>query len=458
MAAARISQAGVNEELRARVAALEAENAELATQVAERVGDPPLRRRSWAWALLSTALIVLGAILAPTAVVGAWVNVSLTDTDRFVATYAPLARDPEVRSFVAAQTIAVINEKVDLGNITSDVIDGIIALGTGPKATTALEALKGPAAQGVQTLLQNKVRAFVDSDAFANVWATALRVSHTQFVAVMQNDTSKVVQVSNTGEIGIQLAPIIAEVKRVLVEQGLGFAERIPVIDRTIVVAHSDAIPAVRVGYNAATAIGVWLPLVVLLILGAGVLVARRRSRALIGAAIALAIAMVLTLAGLATGSIFFVSALSPAVLPPTLAAILFGSVTGDIQATAAAVLTIAIVLAIVAWLAGPAATPRRLRAFASSGADSIRESAEARGLTTGAVGEWMYAQRVLLRVAIAVVAAAIVLFSRPLSPSFTIWTVVIAALVIGLLEILQRPTPAVAVAPSGIAEPAIPE
>lgn|GEM_PF-2400187 len=188
------------------------------------------------------------------------------------------------------------------------------------------------------------MRAFVDSDAFASVWAAALRESHTLFVAVMQNDTSKVVQVSNGGEIGNQLAPIIA-----------------------------------------------------------------------------LAITMALILAGLATGSIFFISALSPAVLPPTLAAILFGSVTVDIQARAAAVLTIVIVLAIVAWLAGPFATPRRLRAFCSSGADSIREPAEARGLVTGAVGEWMYAQRVLLRVAIAVVAAAIVLFSRPLSPTSTV-------------------------------------
>ena len=69
-----------------------------------------------------------------------------------------------------------------------------------------------------------------------------------------------------------------------------------------------------------------------------------------------------------------------------------------------------------------------------------VRDSAERHGITTGRTGEWMYTQRALLRAVVAAIAAAVVLFVRPLTPSLIIWTLVLAALVIGLLELLQRP------------------
>ena len=74
------------EDLQARVAALEAENAALRSGP---TGSGPRPRRSRA--VLAVVLIVLGVMLAPVAVVTGWAKWTLTDTDRFVATYAPLA-------------------------------------------------------------------------------------------------------------------------------------------------------------------------------------------------------------------------------------------------------------------------------------------------------------------------------------------------------------------------------
>lgn len=427
-------------QLRARIQLLEAENEALKDDVAP---TPSARKRSWAWTLLATMLIVIGALLSPVAVVGSWINLTLTDTDRFVNTYGPLSQDPAVQSYVATQAVAAINEQVDVPELTSSVIDGIIDLGTGPVATKALEGLKGPASAGIQSIIESEIDKFVASDAFATVWTQTLRISHQQLVNSMQGTTGGVVNVSGTGEIGIQLAPIIAEVKNVLVAQGLTFAAQIPEVDRTIVIAQSDAIPRVQLAYNAAVAGGYWLPVIVLIFLAAGVIVARRRSVALIWAAVALALAMGITLAGLGAGNLFFISAVTPIVLPLGVANVLFSAVVGGMQASALALLVIALVVAVVTWLAGPFDTPRKLRGFAQSGAASIREAGESRGLTSGRVGEWMYRQRVLLRVAVVVIAAAIVLFVRPISPALTLWTLVISALVIGILEVLQRPVAA---------------
>ena len=112
----------------------------------------------------------------------------------------------------------------------------------------------------------------------------------------------------------------------------------------------------------------------------------------------------------------------------------------------------LAVTVAIVGWLAGPFRLPRRLRAAGGSVANTIRGSAERHRLTTGKAGEWLYRQRVLVRVLVAIGAAAIVLFVRPLSPALVVWTAVIAIVVIALLEVLQRP-PAAAVAEQAAAK-----
>ena len=80
--------------------------------------------------MLAAVLIVLGCLMAPLAVVSGWAKSTLTDTDTFVATYAPLARNPEVQGFVVDQATAAINQNVDIEQYIADVIDGIKALGT----------------------------------------------------------------------------------------------------------------------------------------------------------------------------------------------------------------------------------------------------------------------------------------------------------------------------------------
>ncbi|WP_409047578.1 hypothetical protein AB2L57_16285 [Microbacterium sp. HA-8] len=447
-------------DLRRRIDALEAENAALRERAAHAASaadtlvlDAPAdtavpHRRAWGWTLLATVLITLGALLAPIAVVAVWANVQLTDTDRFVAAYGPLADDPAVQAVVADQVLTAIEGQLDVGALTSDVIDGVIDLGTGPAATRALELLKGPAAQGVQSLIDRTVEGFVASDAFSNVWATALRVSHTQLTGALAGEEGMALDLADDGTIGIQLAPIIDAVKDALVAQGIGLAASIPTIDRTIAIAQSDALPSVQLGYGLTLAAGLWLPWIAIGLLAAGVLVARRRSVALVAASVTLALSMVIVVAGFAIGRIVFIATVTPDPLPARAAEVLFATFTGAMRDTAVAVLVLAIVVALVGWFTGPFRVPRRLRGLVHSGAGSLRDVLERRGLSTGRVGVWLYRQRVLMRAAVAVIAAAVVLFVRPLTPGLVIWTLVIAALVVLVLEVIERPAPDPAAAP----------
>jgi len=427
-----------NGELELRIAELEAENAALRETVDATASSP--RPRSRGWALLSGVLVLIGVLLAPVAIVATWVRVDLTDTDRFVSTFAPLARDAAVRDFVTDQTMVVIADTIDIEQLTSDLVDGITSLGTPPRATDALNSLKGPAAAGIRSLVESRVAAFVRSEAFADVWATALRVTHRQLVATMADDPDAAVRLGGDGTIGVQLGPIIDAAKSALVDQGIGIAARIPTVDRTITVAQSDALPAVQLYYGIAVGAGVWLPWVALAFLAAGVIVARRRSVALVATAVVLAVVMAVVLVGLAVGRALFVTSVSPGLLPSGVSDVLVERVAGPMRDTTIAVLTLAIVVAAVGWLAGPFDTPRRLRLLVGSVAARARAFGEEHNVTTGRVGQWVYRQRTLLRAAVAVIAAVVVVLSRPLTVPLIVWTLVVAVLVLAVLELVQRP------------------
>ncbi|MFF1878269.1 hypothetical protein [Leifsonia sp. NPDC058230] len=440
-------------QLLAKIAQLESENAALRETIENEtnatvpvivdgssITPPPKHKRGWGWTVLATALIVIGAVLAPAAVVASWAKVQLTDTDSFVATYAPLASDPAVQAFVTDEAVSVIQENVDIPGVVSQVFDGIASLGTGPAATRALESLKGPAAQGIVSLIHSTVGTFVASDAFEEVWQQALRRSHTQLVATMQGDPKAAIAIGEDGSVGIQLGPIIERVKELLVQRGLTFASQIPSVDRTITVAQNSSLPTIQLFYGLAVGAGAWLPWIALLFLAAGVLVARRRSLALIWAAVALAIGMIVIVAGIGIGRLVFVGSVSPSLLPSGVARTVFDTVTTAMRDTGVAVLVLAIVVALVAWYSGPFAVPRRLRGFFGAGVTWVREAAERHGISTGRTGEWIYAQRALLRAAVAVIASVVLLFLRPLSAGVIIWTLVIAAVVIAILELVQRP------------------
>ena len=107
---------------------------------------------------------------------------------------------------------------------------------------------------------------------------------------------------------------------------------------------------------------------------------------------------------------------------------------------TAIAGLVLALAIAAVGWLAGPFRTPRTMRGFYADGVGSLRTNAEERGLTTGRVGERIYAQRRLLHVLIALTAAAAIILLRPLSVTDIVWTVVIAVLAVIIVSLVERP------------------
>ena len=137
---------------RAELERLRAEVANLRSQVAAAPGVaetppvvPPSRPRRQRWrSVVATLLIVVGCILAPLSVVAVWTKNLVTDTDRYVATVAPLARDPAIQNAVANKITTEIFARLDVRGITNQAVDALAERGLPPLIATQLHALSGP--------------------------------------------------------------------------------------------------------------------------------------------------------------------------------------------------------------------------------------------------------------------------------------------------------------------------
>ena len=74
---------------------------------------------------VATLLIVIGCILAPLSVVAVWAKNQVTNTDRYVATVAPLADDPAIQNAVADRVTAEIFSYLDVVGITNQAVDAL---------------------------------------------------------------------------------------------------------------------------------------------------------------------------------------------------------------------------------------------------------------------------------------------------------------------------------------------
>lgn len=438
-----------NDALTERIAELEAENLSLKKRADSTVNATSegtgTRSKGRLRSVAAVLLILCASLLAPVSVIGTWVRAQLVDTDRFVQTFAPLAEKPEVQSFLADEVMVGVEQSVDIDAMVSDLFDGIATLDLPPAAAQTLPLLEGTAANGVRSLIAGGVETVVQSPQFAGVWEITLRETHSRAIAVIQGDPNAMLQLSGDGALTLNLATITGQVKESLVAQGVGFADAIPVIDRTVPILASDSLALVKTLYQLATAIGFWLPWVALGVLAAGVLIARNRMRAMSLAGLGVAASLLLLSAGVGIGKLVVVGSLSPSIMPAATAEVVFVQLTELIASTLLALIVLFLCIAVGAWLAGSSRLAGAARGALESGFAAVRGAADRRGLGTGAFGRFLDRWHSALVLATVLVAVLVLFLVRPITVSGVFATLLIALLVLCLIEVLRRPSEAAA-------------
>jgi hypothetical protein len=425
---------GLSQDERTELERLRAETAELHRQAGGKG-----RRRHFSWrAFVSAVLIVLGCILAPLAVVGSWASLEVSDTGRYVATVEPLIHDPAIQNYL---TDRITNEVTSRLNLTGTINQASAQLND--KGLTRISSLLttfGPQITSAVTgFIHSTVHSVITSQAVANIWVQINTIAHQAVVQVLSGQGSGALSLRN-GQIVLNLGPIITQVKQDLLAKGFSLASNIPPVTPTLALFQAKDLGKAQSYYRLVKASRIVLIVLTLLLLAAGVYVARGRRRALIGAGLGLAASMLILGIGLNIGRGIYLSSVPSSTLPTDAAAAAYDALVHFLRVTLRVVLVVGLVVAIGAFFTGPARAAVQTRGGIKSGFDWVRNFGERRGVSTGPVGQWTYQHRRGLRIgAVALFALIFVFWGEP-SLAVVIVLVVLLLVVLGLIELIGRP------------------
>ena len=436
---------------RAELERLRAENAALRARVrqegaATRDTEPSpeatrVGRQRWR-TIVAVFLIVVGCVLAPLSVAAIWTRNQVTNTDRYVATVTPLASDPAIQQAITDQITAQVFTYIDIQALTTQVADALSARAEGrglpPQAAAALQGLAGPVANGVQGFVRTQVERIVQSQAFEDAWIQANRVAHDALVKALTGEGGGAVTVEGD-TVSLNLAPFIQTVKQQLVAQGFTLAERIPQVDKSFVLFQSEDITRAQRAFSLLNTLGIWLPIIAIVLIVLGVYVAKDHRRALVGAGIGIAVSMVVLALGLTVFRSIYLDAVPATVLPHDAAATLYDTIVRFLRLGLRTILVLGLVVAAAAFLTGQSVTAVRTRQGLSNAIGWVAGGAERAGFSTGPVGTWVYANKKALRIGAVVLAAlALVFWTRP-TGKVVIGLTVALLVVLAIIEFLGR-------------------
>ena len=324
-----------------------------------RPAGGPGRARATARRVAAVVLVVLGVLAATAANPASWARETLLDTDAFAATVAQVADEPAVTEAV---TEAVVEEAFSAAEVRQRT-ERAIARRVGEEGSPLLALAL---TEALERGSRRAVRELVESRRFAALWEAAVARAHGAAIGVLRGEEVAGVSTAD-GRVVLDLGPVVTGARGGLVSAGLGgLLPEDGVVERQaqVTVVDSGAIDDLGAGVDAIDTLGLVLPFAAVALLAGGVALSSSRRRALIAAMLALGLLMLATLVALRVLRSGVLGTIDDPVVLGAARAV-WDAAVGQLVTQTAAILAAAVVVAAAAWITGPAAAARRLRAWA---------------------------------------------------------------------------------------------
>ena len=416
-------------------------------------GGQPGRRHRPGWrGPVATLLIVLGCILAPVSVLAVWTANQVSDTNRYVQNVAPLIHEPAVQSALTDKITNEINAQIHVQALANQAAATLKSKGL-PRVGTLLQTFSGSLAGAVGGFIHTQVGKIVASPQVATLWVQVNRTVHAELVKALSGQGNGAITISN-GQVVLNLGPFIDVVKKDLAARGFTIVNSIPAVNPTFALFSAKELVKAQSGYRALNDLKIVLPILTVLLLAAGIYIARSHRRALIGAGLGFAAAMALLGVALAIARSIYLNSVPNSVLPSNAAAVMYDTLVRFIKDGLRTLLVVGLIVAIAAFFTGPSATAVRTRGAFSGGLGWLRASGERAGLRTGPVGRWTFQHRTGLRIgAVALFALIFVFWGRP-TAMVAVVLAILLLVVLGLIELIGRPPVRTAAQPQAAGPP----
>ncbi|CAL9342215.1 hypothetical protein SUDANB108_00287 [Streptomyces sp. enrichment culture] len=387
----------------------------------------------------SVLLVLLAGLLSLLSVVAVWANSIVQDTDRYVGTVGPLASDPDVQKAVTNRVTDVVLARIDVDALVKELTDAAAQQGVPPRVAQLLGDLDGPIESGLKQLVGSTVERVVTSSAFETVWVDANRRAHAALDKALTGRSDSAVELKDN-QVVVDLGPIVANVKERLVDAGLKAAEKIPAVRTDFVVFASEDVGTVKTYVRVLQILGGWLPVITLLVAAAGIYVAFNRRHALIGAALAVFVAMLVLGIGLTVARDVYLDHLPPGASEAAAGSV-YDALVRFLRAGVRALAAVALFTAAGAFLAGPSRIAVLTRTGCRRGIGGLRDVATSAGLRLGAAGRFVHRFKRWIGAAILVIAAVVLFTWSYPTTAVVVWTAVITLVGFGIREFLDAPT-----------------
>src|SRR5262245_3506891 len=399
--------------------------------------EPTARAPRWR-RIVVALLVVVGCILAPLSMFGVWLKAEILDTDTYVSTMAPLADNPHVQNAIADRITNTL------------VVDTSLQQSVKDRLPARAQFLASKLTDAFASVVHDVALKVVQSEKFSDLWEEANRRAHTSVVAVLEGKDTKRLNVED-GQITLDLGPIAEKVSAALHERGIdAFANSGRVQDNQIVLVDSTWIERAQTWTDLLQKIAFVLPILMLLCFGVAIWLSPNRRRTILRGALGVALALAVVTIGINAGRDFYLSVLPDSVNPKAAGSV-YDTLLEDLRLGLRTGFALALVIALGAWLSGPARPANSIR----DGVLGLIRRPSGDSTEVSAVAAFVGRHRKGLRgLVIGVGLAILVALSSP-SPAAVLVIAVLVVLGILLIEFLGRNAPPEEPAP---AEPAAEE
>ena len=297
---------------------------------------------------LPIVLIVVASLIGLVSALNVWVKRQALSTDNWTTASANLLENDEIRGALSVYLVNQLYDNVDVGSELTQRL---------PQQT---KQLGPPLAAALEPALVRTADALLGRPRVQQLWETANRKAHEQFMAVINGDRG-LLQTTD-GNVVLDLRPLVEELAAAT---GLGgrLTGRLPPDAGQIVVMHGNQLEVARKTVKTIRVLSYLLSFVVLALFVGAVWIARQRRRTtLLAIGVSLVIVGMLVLVARRFGGNYLVDALttSPDAKRPVSAAWAIG--TELLRNVGINVVIYGSLTVLGAWIAGPSRLAVALR------------------------------------------------------------------------------------------------
>jgi hypothetical protein len=392
--------------------------------------------------VIAWVLIVLASLLIPLSVISGWAITTVTNTDQYVATMAPLARNPVIQDHLATKATNAL--------FSSHVVQD--------KVTSALPSSAKPLVQPVVSQVKSYVHGIalqvLESENFGKLFDTLNRHTHDAVVDILTGKQSAATKrLEQGGGIVLNLTPALNQIidkanargvtlfnplKPILAEgkEKLGFT-----------IISQDQVSKFSGLFNLIVKLRWVTPIAALVIGILSIVIAVKRRKTLLRLTVGIALFTLVLLGFLSYGRNVFIEQATSHHLDSGVSAAVWDTLLRFLKTNLRWTLLASVIVAFFAWVFGPARYAVWIRSTCAKGGRWV--AAQARALTGSAgaaaaesdrvrqSGGWILEHLNLLRVLGIAVAALVLLFAGNLSGWGLLILVIVLAVYLVLLQLV---------------------